>query len=83
MKQFNTLLTQCAHIEHTQGVWIKNIFDKMTAMITVDIFQACVEYIGLCLCYDSAYSGGSTRNTVYYREIRYFVFTIQAHCTFV
>ena len=34
MKQSNTLLTQCAHIEHTQGVWIKNIFDKITAMRT-------------------------------------------------
>ena len=48
MKQFNTLLTGCAHIEHTQGVWIKNILDKMTAMRTRH-FTACVEYKGVML----------------------------------
>ena len=57
IKQSNTFLTQCTHIEHMlEGVLIKNIFDKMTA---------CVEYIWLCLYYDSAYTGGSTPNTAF------------------
>ena len=35
IKQSNTFLTQCTHIEHMlEGVLIKNIFDKMTAVRT-------------------------------------------------
>ena len=36
MELFETLFTQCKHIEHMhEGVWfIKNIIDKMTAMRT-------------------------------------------------
>ena len=35
MEQFDTLPLQCRHIEHMhEGVWLKIIFDKMTAMIT-------------------------------------------------
>ena len=69
IKQSNTFLTQCTHIEHMlEGVLIKNIFDKMTAVRTlIGIFPACVEYIWLCLCYDSAYTGGSTPNTAFDR----------------
>ena len=45
MELFDTLCTQCRHIEHMhEGVWfIKNIIDKMTAMRTKTIFsQACI-----------------------------------------
>ena len=35
IKQSNTFLKQCTHIEHMlEGVLIKNIFDKMTAVRT-------------------------------------------------
>ena len=36
IEQFDTLPTQCRHIEHIdEGVWFKNsILDKMTAMRT-------------------------------------------------
>ena len=35
IKQSNTFLTQCTHIEHMlEEVLIKNIFDKMTAVRT-------------------------------------------------
>ena len=35
MEQFDTLPIQCRHIEHMhEGVWLKNIFDKITAMRT-------------------------------------------------
>ena len=68
IKQSNTFLTQCTHIEHMlEGVLIKHIFDKMTAVRNLDIFPACVEYIWLCLYYDSAYTGGSTPYTAFDR----------------
>ena len=63
IKQSNTFLTQCTHIKHMlEGVLIKN-----DSCENLDIFPACVEYIWLCLCYDSAYTGGSTPNTAFDR----------------
>ena len=38
----------------------KNISDKMAAMRTLTFFQACINKKGLCLFYDSAYTGRST-----------------------
>ena len=40
MEQFDTLPIQCRHIElmHEGGLFVKNIFDKMTAKRTWTIF---------------------------------------------
>ena len=35
MEQFDTLPIHCRHIEHMyEGVWLKKVFDKMTAVRT-------------------------------------------------
>ena len=43
IEHFDTLPTQCRHIEHMhEGVWFrKNFIDKMAAMRTLTFFQAC------------------------------------------
>ena len=47
IKQSNTFLTQCTHIEHTlEGVLIKNIFVKMTAVRTLTFFQLVLTIYG-------------------------------------
>ena len=68
MEQFDTLFTQCRHIEHMhEGVWFtKNIIDKMTAMRTQTIFQDCFTK-GLSLFYHGAYTGRSTPTTAFDR----------------
>ena len=45
----------------------KNISDKMAAMRTLTFFQACFNKKGLCLFYDSAYTGRSTPITAFDR----------------
>ena len=44
MKRFNTLITQCRHIEHMfEGVWVKKIFEKKKVSFeTLDLIFACV-----------------------------------------
>ena len=41
IEQFDSLPSQCRHIEHThEGFWFKtNVFDRMTAMRTWTIFH--------------------------------------------
>ena len=41
----------------------KSIIDKIAAMRTLTFFQACFNKKGLCLFYDSAYTGRSTPTT--------------------
>ena len=67
IEHFDTLPTQCRHIEHMhEGVWFaKNISDKMAAMRTLTFFQACFNKKGLCLFYESAYTGRSTPTTAF------------------
>ena len=51
IEHFDTLPTQCRHIEHMhEGVWFpKSISDKMAAMRTLTFFPACFNKKGLCL----------------------------------
>ena len=68
IKQSNTFLAHCTHIEHMlEGVLIKKYFRQNDSCENLNIFPACVEYIWLCLCFDSAYTGGSTHNTAFDR----------------
>ena len=67
IEPFDTLPTQCRHIEHMyEGVWFpKSTTDKMAAMRTLSFFQAFFNKKGLCLFYDSAYTGQSTPTTAF------------------
>ena len=67
IEHFNTLPTQCRHIEHMQeGVWFpKQIIDKIATMITLIFFQVCLNKKVLCLFYDSAYMCQSTPITAF------------------
>ena len=67
IEHFNTLPTQCRHIEHMhEGVWFpKKIIDKMATMRTLTFFQACLSKKVLCLFYDSAYMCRSTPTTAF------------------
>ena len=47
IKQSNTFLTPCTHTEHMlEGVLIKNILDKMTAVRTSTFFQLVLNIYG-------------------------------------
>ena len=47
IKQSNNFLTQCTHIEHMlEGILIKHIFDKMTAVRTKTFFQLVLNIYG-------------------------------------
>ena len=67
MELFDTVYTQCRHIEHMhEGVWFpKSTIDKMATMRTLSFFQDCFNKKGLCLFYDSAYMGRSTPTTAF------------------
>ena len=68
MEQFDTLYTQCRHIDICMkevGLQ-KIIIDKMTAMGTKTILPDCITK-GLCLFYYSAYTGRSTPITAFDR----------------
>ena len=67
IEHFDTLTTQCRPIEHMhEGVWSqKSTIEKMAAMRTLSFFQACFNKKGLCLFYDSAYTGRSTPTTAF------------------
>ena len=68
IEHFDTLPTQCRHIEHMQeGVWFpKKYYSQNGSYENFDIFsQACFNKKGLCLFYDSAYAGRSTPTTAF------------------
>ena len=67
VEHFDILPTQCKHIENMrEGVCFpKSIIDKIAAMRTLTFFQACLNKKGLCLFYDSAYTGQSTPITAF------------------
>ena len=51
IEHFDSLPTQCRHIEHMhEGLW----FPKTR---TLTFFQACLNKMVLCLFYDNAYKG--------------------------
>ena len=56
MEQFDTLPTQCRHIEHMHEVVLfrKNNFRQNNGYDNLDIFPVCIKN-RLCLCNDSAY----------------------------
>ena len=63
----DTLPTQCRHIEHMhEEVWFpKKYYRQSGSYEYFDIFQACFNKKGLCLFYDSAYTGRSTPTTAF------------------
>ena len=67
IEHFDTLPTQCRHIEHMhEGVWFpKKYYRQSGSYEYFDIFQACFNKKGLCLFYDSAYTGRSTPTTAF------------------
>ena len=63
IEHFDTLPTQCRHIEHIcmkDFGSLKRIIDKMATMRTLTFFQACLNKKVLSLFYDNAYTGRST-----------------------
>ena len=64
IEHFDTLPTQCRHIEHMhEGLWFPKANysnDKMATMRTLTFFQACLNKKVLSLFYGSAYTGRST-----------------------
>ena len=79
IEHFDTLPTQCRHIEHiyTKDFGsLKQIIKKMTTMRTLTFFQACLHKKVLCLFYDSAYTGRSTPTTAFDGAILHFVYTM-------
>ena len=48
----------------------------------LDIFQACINTKGLCLFYDSAYTGRSTPTTAFDGAMWHFVYTMWTHWTY-
>ena len=62
IEHFDTLPTQCRHIEHMhEGLWFpKTNYLQNGIYENFDIFQACLNKKVLSLFYDSAYTGRST-----------------------
>ena len=81
IEHFNTLPTQCRHIEHMhEGVWFpKTNYLQNGNYENFDIFQACLNKKVLCLFYDSAYTCQSTSTTAFDGAILHFVYTMLTH----
>ena len=84
IEHFDTLPTQCRHIEHMhEGVWFpKKYYWQNSSYENFDIFQSCFNKKGLCMFCDSAYTGRSTPTTAFDGAIWHFVYTMLAHWTY-
>ena len=78
IEHFDTLPTQCRQIKHMhEGVWYpKKYYWQNGSYENFDIFQACINKKGLCLFFDSAYTGQSTPNTAFDGAIWHFAYTM-------